>query len=99
MDVFEPIVLPSGLSLRNRLIKAAMEENMANEEQQPGSDIFNLYTAWAKGEMGAIITGNVIVDPQAMTGPDGIALHTTSELAPFTKWAKLSKKHGVAIIM
>jgi len=99
MDVFEPIVLTSGLFLHNRLIKAAMEENMANEVQQPGSDIFNLYTAWAKGEMGAIITGNVMVDPHAMTGPGGIALHATSELAPFTEWAKLSKKHGVKIIM
>jgi 2,4-dienoyl-CoA reductase-like NADH-dependent reductase (Old Yellow Enzyme family) len=99
MHVFEPIVLPSGLSLNNRIIKAAMEENMATEMQQPGLDILNLYYAWAKGEMGAIITGNVMVDPKAMTGPGGIALHAKSNITPFVEWATLAKKHGVKIIM
>ncbi|MGK0370167.1 MAG: 2,4-dienoyl-CoA reductase-like NADH-dependent reductase (Old Yellow Enzyme family) [Glaciecola sp.] len=99
MQVFEPIVFPSGLLLNNRIIKAAMEENMATQMQQPGMDILNLYYAWAKGEMGAIITGNVMVDPEAMTGPGGIALHAQSDLKPFADWAKLSKEHGVKIIM
>jgi 2,4-dienoyl-CoA reductase-like NADH-dependent reductase (Old Yellow Enzyme family) len=99
MSVLEALVLPSGLSLNNRVIKAAMEENMANELQQPSTDIFNLYYAWAKGEMGAIITGNVMIDPEAMTGPGGIALHAKSDLTPFVEWAKLSKAYGVKIIM
>lgn len=99
MNVFAPIALPSGLTLHNRLIKAAMEENMANKDQQPDSAIFNLYSAWATGEMGAIITGNVMIDPEAMTGPGGISLHADSDLRPFIKWASLSKMHDVKIIM
>ena len=99
MHVFEPLVLPSGLRLNNRIVKAAMEENMATQLQQPGDDIFNLYESWSKGEMGAIITGNVMVDPHAMTGPGGIALHAASDLSTFKKWATLSKQHDVKIIM
>lgn len=99
MVVFESIILPSGLRLNNRIVKAAMEENMATELQQPGTDIFNLYNTWAEGEMGAIITGNVMVDSHAMTGPGGIVLDSKSNLAPFVKWANISKKHGVKIIM
>ena len=99
MQVFEPLVLHSGVRFNNRVVKAAMEENMANPLQQPSQDILNLYSAWAKGEMGAIITGNVMVDSHAMTGPAGIALCADSDLRPFIEWANVSKKHGVKIIM
>lgn len=99
MDAFEPITLASGLTLNNRVVKAAMEENMANKYQQPSQEIFNLYASWARGEMGAIITGNVMVDPQAMTGPGGISLHANSDLRPFKHWAQLAKAHGVKVIM
>jgi 2,4-dienoyl-CoA reductase-like NADH-dependent reductase (Old Yellow Enzyme family) len=99
MQAFQSIVLPSGLTLDNRIIKAAMEENMATGLQHPGKDLLTLYSAWAKGEMGAIITGNVMIDPLAMTGPAGVALHADSELRPFIEWARCTKEHGVKIIM
>ena len=99
MLVFDPIVLPSGLTLNNRIVKAAMEENMATALQLPGDAIFNLYAAWAKGEMGAIITGNVMVDSLAMTGPGGITLDANSDIAPFKKWANCAKVDGVKMLM
>lgn len=48
-SVFEPLRLNSGLLLKNRIVKAAMEENMANAALQPGTALFNLYRRWAKG--------------------------------------------------
>ena len=66
---FEAFTLPSGTTLKNRIVKAAMEENLANAQQQPDDALFTLYEAWAKGGAGAIITGNVMVDKMAMTGP------------------------------
>ena len=33
--VFSPITLPSGLVLKNRLVKAAMEENLADADLTP----------------------------------------------------------------
>jgi len=73
-DLFTPLSLPCGLTLPNRIAKAAMEENQAEEGQLPGAVLRNLYTAWAKGGAGMIITGNVMVDPRAMTGPGGVVL-------------------------
>lgn len=54
--VAEAITLPSGLSLNNRLIKAAMAEGMA-VNGQPSDELINAYAEWAPGGWGALITG------------------------------------------
>ncbi|MBT0586594.1 NADH:flavin oxidoreductase/NADH oxidase family protein [Alteromonas oceanisediminis] len=98
-DVFRPITLPSGLTIKNRFVKAAMEENLANAQQQPDSALFNLYEAWAKGGVGLILTGNVMVDEYAMTGPGGVALIEQSELTPFRRLAETVHYNGGKIVM
>ena len=99
MHIFTKLALPSGLHLNNRIVKAAMEENMANAEQLPDESIYNLYSAWANGGAGMIITGNVMIDPLAMTGPGGIALYQGVDTFPFQKWAQISKSQGAKVIM
>jgi 2,4-dienoyl-CoA reductase-like NADH-dependent reductase (Old Yellow Enzyme family) len=99
MGAFTSLTLNSGLRLKNRLVKAAMEENLANAEQLPDQAIYNLYDAWAKGGVGMIITGNVMIDPLAMTGPAGIALHSDKDLAAFKKWASVARANDTAVIM
>lgn len=98
-DLFSPFTLPSGGVIKNRLVKAAMEENLATVEQLPGEALFNLYDAWSGGGVGLIITGNVMIDHLAMTGPGGVALEEDSHLEPFKKVAKLSKKNDTKIWM
>ncbi len=98
-DLFSPFTLPSGGVIKNRLVKAAMEENLATVEQLPGEALFNLYDAWSDGGVGLIITGNVMIDHLAMTGPGGVALEKDSHLEPFKKLAKLSKKNDTKIWM
>ena len=51
-----------------------MEENMADAGQVPGQALVNLYQQWADGGVGLILTGNVMVAPDAMTGPGGVYL-------------------------
>ena len=97
--VFSPFTLPCGSQLQNRLAKAAMEENMSDEGQIPGPSILRLYQRWAKGGTGLLITGNVMVDGRAMTGPGGIVLEKDSDLAPFKAWAKAAKKNDTRIWM
>jgi len=67
-----PLALPNGAVIPNRVAKASMEENMADAGQLPGPAIRALYAAWAAGGAGLILTGNVMVDGRAMTGPGGI---------------------------
>lgn len=97
--VFTEFSLPCGLTLKNRLVKAAMEENMAEAGQLPGKDLQRLYSAWAQGGVGLIITGNVMVDHLAMTGPGGVALEVDTPLAPFQRLAQVSKQNDCKIIM
>ncbi len=100
MSIFTPYTLPSGLTLSNRIAKAAMEENLGTKAQYPSSSIIHLYKAWAQGGAGLIITGNVMIDPLSMTGPGGIALHKNQQhLAKFTEWADVAKSNGSKVVM
>ena len=97
--VFTPITLPNGATLPNRLAKAAMEENMAATGHLPGDSIFQLYKTWSSGGTGLLITGNVMVDHRAMTGPGGIVLEENTALKPFKEWAKAGTQNGTQMWM
>jgi 2,4-dienoyl-CoA reductase-like NADH-dependent reductase (Old Yellow Enzyme family) len=97
--LFSPLILPNGSTLPNRLAKAAMEESMADNGQLPGPAIHRLYQRWAQGGTGLLITGNVMVDSRALTGPATIALEAGTPLAPFTAWAQAARQHGAQIWM
>jgi len=97
--VFTSFTLPSGLVLKNRIAKAAMEENLAQEDQTPSQALKNVYSAWAKGGAGLIITGNVMVDHLAMTGPGGLVLEQSSDITAFAELARLSKQNNCKVVM
>jgi 2,4-dienoyl-CoA reductase-like NADH-dependent reductase (Old Yellow Enzyme family) len=97
--MFSPLTLPNGSTIPNRLAKAAMEENMAAEGQLPGAALFRLYEQWADGGAGLIITGNVMIDPRALTGPGGVVLEASTPLEPFRQWAKAARRHGAQVWM
>ena len=48
----EPLRLPSGLTLSNRIAKAAMTENLADADNQPTERHERLYRRWAEGGSG-----------------------------------------------
>jgi 2,4-dienoyl-CoA reductase-like NADH-dependent reductase (Old Yellow Enzyme family) len=98
-SVFSSFTLPNGQVLKNRLVKAAMEENLATVEHLPGEALQQLYRTWAEGGVGLIITGNVMVDHLAMTGPGGAVLEGETPIEPFVKLAKLSKTNDCKVWM
>jgi 2,4-dienoyl-CoA reductase-like NADH-dependent reductase (Old Yellow Enzyme family) len=98
-SIFTSFTLPNGQVLKNRLVKAAMEENLATSEHLPGNELRSLYNAWAEGGVGLILTGNVMVDHLAMTGPAGLVLEQETDITPFIEWAKLSKTNNTKIWM
>jgi 2,4-dienoyl-CoA reductase-like NADH-dependent reductase (Old Yellow Enzyme family) len=98
-ELFSPLPLRSGQVLKNRIAKAAMEENMAGDGQLPDEQLFALYRHWAAGGTGLLITGNVMVHAEALTGPAGVVLDEDAPLEPFIEWAKAGKSGGGAIWM
>ncbi|KAB0507614.1 NADH:flavin oxidoreductase/NADH oxidase family protein [Pseudomonas moorei] len=94
MNVFDALMLPNGSTIKNRIAKAAMEENMADPDQAPSAELMRLYQVWADGGAGLIITGNVMVDGRAMTGPGGVVLQDDRQLDKFKRWARIGRSSG-----
>ncbi|WP_390345347.1 NADH:flavin oxidoreductase/NADH oxidase family protein [Variovorax boronicumulans] len=97
--LFLPLTLPNGSVLPNRLAKAAMEENMADAGQLPGAALHDLYRVWAQGGAGLILTGNVMIDGRALTGPGGVVLEAGTPLERFSEWAAAARSGGAQVWM
>jgi 2,4-dienoyl-CoA reductase-like NADH-dependent reductase (Old Yellow Enzyme family) len=93
-QLFTPLTLPNKAVVSNRIAKAAMEENMADGRQLPGESLRRLYASWAGGGVGLILSGNVMIDPTALTGPGGVVLDERQPIEPFKAWARAAMSGG-----
>lgn len=98
-EIFDSLTLPNGMILKNRIAKAAMEESMSDADLLPGQDIIKTYRRWSDGGAGLLITGNVMVDKMAMTGPASIALEKDTDLTAFKRWAQEATRNDSKIYM
>ena len=80
MSLQDPITLPSGLTLPNRLVKAAMAENLT-PYHTPNAALLAPYHAWADGGWGMILTGNVQVSRTFLGAPSDVAIPAPSARA------------------
>jgi 2,4-dienoyl-CoA reductase (NADPH2) len=99
MTAFSPLILPNGATIPNRFAKAAMEENMANADHAPSDALIRLYRTWAEGEVGLLITGNVMIDRRAMTGPGGVVLESEQHAERFRAWSQAARSRGAQVWM
>jgi 2,4-dienoyl-CoA reductase-like NADH-dependent reductase (Old Yellow Enzyme family) len=93
----DPLTLPCGLVLPNRIMKAALSEGMANEWNAPDQRLERLYTTWGKGGYGLILTGNVMVDGTQLGEPGNVVIENERHLDALSRWAKATKDGGVPI--
>lgn len=84
----DPLHLPCGGSLPNRLAKAAMSENMA-VDFNPGLEFVNAYRTWAHGGAGLLISGNVMVDSRHLGEPNNVVIEKGRDNTDaLKKWAE-----------
>ena len=57
LQIAQPLTLKCGLTLPNRLVKAAMAEHMAEKSYLPTPGMEASYRKWADGGWGMVITG------------------------------------------
>jgi len=75
MDVLkQPLALPCGASLPNRLAKAAMTEGLADGALRATPSLERLYRTWSEGGCGLLLTGNVQVDRFDLERPANVAI-------------------------
>ena len=72
---------------------------MAGSAQLPDERLISLYRRWGAGGAGLLITGNVMVHAEALTGPGGVVLDERAPLEPFVRWAEAAKAGGAAVWM
>lgn len=101
----QPLQLPCGLELKNRLAKAALAEQMSDRQKLPTTtQLKNTYGAWGDGGWGMILTGNVQIDQRHLGGPNDITidLATVPEekaLESFKKLAETCRRGGSPTIV
>ena len=72
--------LPCGQVLRNRFVKAAMSEQLADRHGQATPILEGLYRRWARGGAALLITGNAMVDGTQLSEPYNLVAERTSSL-------------------
>jgi 2,4-dienoyl-CoA reductase-like NADH-dependent reductase (Old Yellow Enzyme family) len=73
---FTPATLPNGTVLKNRIVKAAMEESLANASayNSPSPELIKLYETWGQGGAGLILSGHIMLDPLCMAAAGDILI-------------------------
>lgn len=98
----QPLQLPCGLKLKNRIVKAAMTEGLAAPDARPNADHVRLYRTWAKGGAGLLITGNVIVDDYHLERPGNVTLSSRPDkdtIEAFRAWGTAGADYGCDLWM
>ena len=97
----QPLRLPCGAVLPNRLCKAAMTEGLADEHLRATPRHDTLYRRWAEGGAGLLLTGNVQVDRRVLERPANVTIDITDALTHdgearlrLARWAKAGTSCG-----
>ena len=70
----EPLLLPCGVVLPNRICKAALTEGLADGLNRATPRHVRLYRLWSQGGAGTEISGNVLVDRRYLERPGNVAI-------------------------
>ena len=82
------MILPSGVILSNRIAKSAMSENLSNKYHEPTLTLINAYKVWSKGGAGLLITGNIMIDSNAIGEPRNVVVEDRQNLNLLKEWAQ-----------
>lgn len=90
----QPLTLPNGTVIKNRLFKSAMSEALGTPEGAATPELARLYRAWADGGIGLCVTGNVMIDRGALGEPGNVVIEDPQHLAALQAWAQAATGNG-----
>ena len=77
----DPLTLPGGLTLANRLCRAAMTEGIASARRNdPNERHERLYAANARGGAGLVLTGNMMVDRRSLERARNVVIDGATDM-------------------
>lgn len=74
MKLFSPFEIKT-IKMKNRIVRSATYEKMADEDGFVTEQLINLYVNLAKGGVGLIITGNALVHVSGRSAPKMLCIH------------------------
>ncbi|MCP4805785.1 MAG: NADH:flavin oxidoreductase/NADH oxidase family protein [Proteobacteria bacterium] len=89
-----PLTLPNGQVVPNRLLKSAMSETIGPLDNRVPETMKTLYGRWADGGIGLSVTGNVMIDRQALGEPGNVAIEDDRDLDELKLVAQAGKRAG-----
>lgn len=90
----EPFTLPCGVTLPNRIAKAALSEGLGDNRNAPSPRLRRLYERWSTSGAGLLITGNVMVDYDAVGEPGNVVVTDDRDSAALSEWATAATANG-----
>lgn len=100
--ITDTLKLPCGVTLPNRLVKAAMTEGLGDARNEATQAHARLYGRWAGSDVGLHITGNVQIDRRHLERPGNVALAaapSTEHRAKLKAWSESVTRTGTHIWM
>lgn len=96
----QPLKLPCGAVLPNRIAKGAMTEGVADAQLHATPRHQRLYERWSAGGAGLLITGNVMIDRGILERPGNVAIDPAPAegepegMEQLRDWARAATRHG-----
>lgn len=91
IDLSTPLRLPCGVSLPNRIAKAAMTEGLADPHGRATDRHVRLYRRWAEGGAGMLLTGNIQIDRRSLERPGNIRIEGPQDAQQMAALARLAE--------
>jgi len=95
--LFEPLKLPCGVTLKNRIAKSAMSDSLGDGTGHPTAEQIRLYQRWAGGGLAVSIIGEVQGNAGYAEKPGNLVLNGTSDRDRFRALARQGGENGTQL--
>ncbi len=95
----QPLKLPNGVILKNRIGKAPLTEGLADEMNRATARHVSLYRRWAEGGAAVVVTGNVQVDRRYLERPGNVVIDGNGGMDELRAYAKAGTANGTELWM
>src|SRR5690554_2857851 len=93
----QPFTLPSGAVVKNRLFKSAMSEGLGTWDNRMTPQLIRLYDRWARGGVGLLVTGNVMVDRRHLGEPGNLVMEDERDFPMLKQWAQAGTQNDTQL--
>ena len=97
VNIESALKLPCGVDVKNRICKAAMTEGLADEQNRATDKHVTLYSRWAEGGSGILLTGNIQIDHRYLERPGNVVVEgkqSNEQLSRLRAYAEAGTKNN-----